>query len=1037
MSEIPCPGEAQLQQWLDGDADLPVSEAIAAHINDCAICQARLDRFIDHEQLGELPVPAAIGVSAEPNGLTGVDSTPRTAFWSGHGSGAQSSNDEPPPLLARYTGMELLDGGGMGIVYKAHDTKLNRVVAVKVMRRKMAADPENRNRFRREAEAMAQLNHERIVRVYDIGDYDSGDRDRVPYFAMEYVGGGTLAQRIGRRPLPPREAASLAAQLAYGLDHAHIGGVIHRDLKPANILLAGVARPGPGGSTREGLRGSTDVSAQSTRTVQPVETKLPDAKISDFGLARQLDAAAGQTLPGVILGTPSYMAPEQARGDNDEVTARSDVYSLGAVLYEMLTGRPPFEASTGEQTRRLVASDQDPPSVRTLQPGVARDLETICMKCLQKEAGRRYHTAEAVGRDLDNWLGGRPIVARPAGVIERITKVVRRNPLESALVGLLVLTVIGGFAAVLWQLGRVKDRESQVRKFAGQVEEEKEEALRQKRDAIAHRDKSNAYFRMASDAVHQLLITELGEDQLETGLVEGRVKTRPGTDPTRRALLQKAETIYERLLALESDPATGSGVDSAAWYQAQRTLATVLDNLAIYLETAGDTPGAIARRDRSLKLREQLVAASPKVPEFRHGLALSHLNSGIWYRKQGAAGAVQAGELLKSSIAAADALRAENPFAVDYLHLKTRGHANLAALYKANKLRAEATREYETAAAGLKELIRMAPSVFRYQHDHAAVLGELVSIPYETLIDRAATNGSRSPAPLRQFTGQQSFEDTERALWRALTAWEELACDHPDEHDALDGLTTLYYIVGAWYRDNGRRNEQREAWRMSLALSESLVHTHPGVFEYGANLAMVSYNLSMMHLEKQEYQDAVPLLTRTIDLLDGRSIPGHTDPTWFFRMSLLYRAFAQSELGQLDASIADWDRLARIAPADEMPDIRTGRGETLARKGDHIQAITDAELAILTGASAERLIDAARVFALASVAAGRDAARSITVRAALTEMYAARAVALMHQSADAGRFKSKAAVEMFRADPAFEALKDRPDFQAFLPRLSR
>lgn len=1011
MSETHCPDLTRLQCWLVGDAEMEGFEAIGEHVNRCQECQDRLDRLIEDARLGGNPESAVVEVGAWSALVdqTGTDPHPYTSFWLRTVADAKPGHDEPPPVLPRYVRFELLDGGGMGIVYQAHDTELNRVVAVKVMRRATASDSASRARFRREAEAMARLNHEGIVRVYDIGEYDDGAGGKVPYFAMEYVGGGTLARRIGRRPLPPRDAAKLAAQLASGLDHAHLAGVIHRDLKPANILLTESDRSAPGGSTRDGRRGPTGNLGYVTSHGPTSETTLPIPKITDFGLARQIDTQAGATVPGTILGTPSYMAPEQARGEIDVVGPSSDVYSLGAVLYEMLTGRPPFEAPTAEQTRRLVAGDQDPPPVRALQPGVARDLETICMKCLEKDPARRYASAAAVGNDLDNWLAGRPIVARPAGPIERLAKVVRRNPAQAALVALLALTVFGGFAAVLWQLGRVQDRETQLRAYAEQIEREKESAVRSEREAVANRDRSNTYFRMASDAVHQFLLTELGQEQFEIGLLPGRVRPRPQQDPTRRQLLQKAEAIYERLLALESDPTTGAGVDSAAWNQAQRTLATVLDNLAIYLEAAGDTAEAAVRRDRALRLREQLLAARPGVPEFRHGLALSHLNLGIWYRKQGTPGSVRAEELLSNAIAAADSLHAEHPQVMDYLHLKSRGHANLGVLYDTTGRRAQATREFQAAAACLEELVTCAPDVFRYRQDRAAVLGELAA---------------HTPKP-----------DAEAALWQALTAWEELACDHPEEPDVLDELTTRYYILGAWYRDAGRMTAQKEAWRMSALLSEGLVRAHPGVFGYAANLATVSYNLGQLAMEQRDFNEAVRLFDRAIAILDGSPITTHSDPTWFFRYSLLYRAYALGELGRLNESLASLDRLSRIAPVEERAEIRIARAENLARMGQHVIAVSEVEGVMAAGVPGELLIDAARVMALAVVAARQDG--SLTHAGRVAELYASRTVGILDRLIDTNVNLQPTIVKLIQDEPVFAPLQSRADFQVLLARLPK
>jgi hypothetical protein len=270
-------------------------------------------------------------------------------------------------------------------VYKARQTRLDRPVALKMVLASAAAGPEELGRFRREAEAIARLAHPNIVQVYEVGEHEG-----CPYLVLELLEGGSLADRLAGTPLPPRQAAELALALAGAVQHAHEKGVIHRDLKPGNVLL-----------TADGV-----------------------PKIADFGLAKRLGTNRAQTETGVIAGTPSYMAPEQAQGRGKDVGPATDVYALGAILYELLTGRPPFKAATVLQTLEQVRS-HDPPRPATLQPGLPADLETVCLKCLHKEPAYRYRSAAALAADLGSFLAGEPISARRLTPLERLSRVVR------------------------------------------------------------------------------------------------------------------------------------------------------------------------------------------------------------------------------------------------------------------------------------------------------------------------------------------------------------------------------------------------------------------------------------------------------------------------------------------------------------------------------------------------------------------------------------------------------------------------------------
>ena len=271
-----------------------------------------------------------------------------------------------------------IDRGGMGVVYKARQVSLNRPVALKMILDGQLANEADVKRFHAEAEAAANLDHPGIVPIYEVGQHDGQH-----YFSMGFVEGQSLAHRLADGPLPPRKAAGLIRRVCEAIEYAHHRGVIHRDLKPANILL-----------DRDG-----------------------NPRVTDFGLAKKLESDSSLTGSGQIMGTPSYMPPEQARGNRHEIGPAADVYGLGATLYRMVTGTPPFQAATASETVLHVLMD-DPVPPRRLNPSIPADLETICLKCLEKEPSRRYASAADLGEDLRRHLDGEPIQARPAGLLE-------------------------------------------------------------------------------------------------------------------------------------------------------------------------------------------------------------------------------------------------------------------------------------------------------------------------------------------------------------------------------------------------------------------------------------------------------------------------------------------------------------------------------------------------------------------------------------------------------------------------------------------
>ncbi len=355
---------------------------------------------------GVQPASEAGTLPPLPAAAPGPDAVPTTSLPSdpSPSGGPVPSDDEGVP---GYRVLGELGRGGMGVVYKARQPALNRVVAMKMLLGGNHAGAAELARFKAEAEVVARLQHPNIVQIFDVGAHQG-----LPYLTLEYCSGGSLAGRLNGAPLPPDEAARLVEALARAVQAAHERHVIHRDLKPANVLMTADGTP----------------------------------KITDFGLAKMLDEASGQTQSGAVLGTPSYMAPEQAGGKGKEVGPAADVYALGAILYDCLTGRPPFKGATALDTVLLVLSEEPIPPSR-LQPKVPRDLETLCLKCLHKEPTKRYGSALELAEELRRFRAGEPIRARPVGPLERGWRWGRRNPLVAGLVAAVALALLLGAGA--------------------------------------------------------------------------------------------------------------------------------------------------------------------------------------------------------------------------------------------------------------------------------------------------------------------------------------------------------------------------------------------------------------------------------------------------------------------------------------------------------------------------------------------------------------------------------------------------------------
>ena len=351
----------------------------------------------------------------------------RTGLASLHDENDEGSEPTIARMLKDFGDYELLEEigrGGQGVVYRARQKSLNRIVAVKVIALGHWATQAHVKRFRLEAEAAAHLDDPCIVPIYEIGE-----RDGACYFSMKFIEGDQLDKIIGSEAVPGRKAAQLMAKLARTLDYAHQHGVLHRDVKPGNILLDAKGEP----------------------------------HLTDFGLARLVETESTVTRTLEVLGTPSYMAPEQAAGNKAQLTHATDVYGLGAVLYQLLTGHPPFAGGTTYETVRMVLETQPRPP-RLCNPKVDRDLETICLKCLEKEPAKRYASAQSLAEDIERFLRNEPIRSRRSSQLEHVWRWCKRKPLVASLTAAIILVVAAGFAGVFWELPRVQEQRTLARR---------------------------------------------------------------------------------------------------------------------------------------------------------------------------------------------------------------------------------------------------------------------------------------------------------------------------------------------------------------------------------------------------------------------------------------------------------------------------------------------------------------------------------------------------------------------------------------------
>ncbi len=969
-------------------------------------------------------------------------------------AGAAKEFDTGSGRLGRFQIQRELGRGGCGVVFLAHDPQLGRDVALKVPRAETVLSGEWRERFQREGRAAAGLDHPNIVSLYEVGEAGPVD-----FLVYAYCSGSSLANWLGQRhdPVPFDEIATLTQTLATAVAYAHSRGVLHRDLKPANILLSVPSCH------------LSVVSADVARKPRTADNRPPTTdnwqlttspKITDFGLAKLIEAgqekqrAVGLTRSGAIMGTPAYMAPEQADGRTKDIGAGTDVYGLGAILYELLTGRPPFVGET-ELDTLLAVRLHEPVAPRLLRPKVPRDLETICFKCLQKEPSKRYTSAQDLADDLQRYSRGEPVHARPVSTTERLVRWCRRNPRVAVLTGavgfLVVLVTAGSLVAAVF-LARAYQR------------------------ADAH-----------SDRMGQTV------DRYLVGVAENEKLKEHGLEPLRRELLGMAREHYEWMTQIEGNSTELEARRGIAYLRLGQITAQIdsqreaislyqraRDTLTEYLraepnahahrgelarthlalsnayKSIGQTADALSAAQDALSIAMGLVNEYPDIPVYRATLSAVHHNLGHLHRTSGRT--ADAKDAFESGLAIDQQLAKSHPDVPSYQDSLAQTHNALAILLVELGKPHDAARSLEASMTGARDLVQRYPNTSRYQamlaercvnlgmvhmqlgrNDKAEDAGREASAVLKKLVDRHPTVplyryqlGACRHNLGRLYRETQRFELGEQEFADAAAIWKVLVRDHADVVAYHDVLARTCHDWAVLYDRTDRTAEAEALDLEAQEIRKALVQKHPQVPEYAFELANTQNNLGFRANQNHQYGAALDWFSAARDTLTPIVSSRPTSATDALtvssrrRLSGIHwgRAAALHRLGRFDEASQDWD--AAIALDDRgLAELQIGRAATLARLGDRPQAIEVVEKVLSrSNIDANTYYHAASVYSLALTG---------VTDSSTGEEYAVRAVTLLKQAIAHGfRDKSKL-VE----DNDFAALRGRGDFQELVNSLDK
>jgi serine/threonine protein kinase/tetratricopeptide (TPR) repeat protein len=866
--------------------------------------------------------------------------------------------------LPGYELLGELGRGGMGVIYRARQIKLNRIVALKVLAGGPHAGTKALLRHRNEAEAVAQLQHPNIVQIYEVGEHAGH-----AYLILEYVPHGGLDKYLGGVPQPARAAAQLVETLADAVHYAHQRGIVHRDLKPANVLLQELGARGQesGGSSQQSSAGTTHHSPLTTHHSpltthhSPLTDYVP--KIADFGLAKILsEDGAALTASGEMIGTPAYMAPEQATGKPNLSGPAVDIYGLGALLYELLTGRPPFRADTALETILQVRC-LEPVSPSQLQPNCPRDLVTICLKCLQKEPGRRYATAQELAEDLRRFRAGEPIQARPVGRSERVLRWCRRRPLVAGLLAALVLALAGGAAGVVWQWQRAEAKAAEARQ-AQELAEANYAKIRETIDRMAQQGEANSY-KLEGQALlqyalvaYQVLLQEKGDDptvnlrkaQAQLRIAEIRwwlreqqqaakdnqqarelLERLDAGDRAVRRLLARSHALEGEMMAFGFSKGKFAKAQSAferaiklqvALHDAEPDnvdLATeLLDSLLSFSEVLcwqGRGHDAKPIHKRTLALLQPLFDAAPKDSRYLQRMAYHLANVGLLHRASG-----KGGEAEKSYARGLDLclqyreVEPDKPYA--------RFWQSYCLIHLA-EVREDAGRTHE-AETGFREVIKLRkalvdgyPHMLRYHELLASALGDLSRVLRKSKsYEEALTMANESVA----------------VAAKAVAQWRKYA-------DARWTLANNHWHVALTLQALGKPEEAVLAYQAALAQFEKLASEFPDEPEcLRQGQVPATFALGQLHMANKNYAAALVAYRKLLALNDRLVTEFKAQPgdRWNKAWDLSHVSEAYEAAGQLaeakdylQQSIEEFRRLA-----DEFREVQRYRDDLDSRRAE-------------------------------------------------------------------------------------------------------
>lgn len=962
--------------------------------------------------------------------------------------------------MSGYELMDVIGYGGMGVVYKARQRSLNRLVALKMMLGGAHARPDDLTRFKVEAAAIARLKHPNIVQIIEVGE-----RDHCPFLALEYIPGGSLARQLPVQLTYP-QIAQLVETIARAIHHAHERGIIHRDLKPANILLDGAtdADPPPVHSAPTLL--SVPVVLSNANTVpaldgppapppgksDPVKlrnlvTAIP--KITDFGLAKMLGDGPDLTKTGAFLGTPAYSAPEQMLGRGGSVGPHTDVYAVGAILYELLTGKPPFQGISPMDTLEMVRSQEPTPPSRVRQQ-VPRDLEIICLHCLHKEPSRRYSSALLLADDLRRFHDGQPIQARPVGRIERVRMWVKRRPAAAALIAVSTLALLAISIGGWWSasaLRQAAQREAEQRRVA------------------------EANFEQAVQAVEEMLAEVGGVDLAQI----------PQMEPVRHKLLLKARTFFETFLAERGDDPTVRQTAGRAllhlgdiqslldeleraeksYRQARELLAgsevtqrqaraRATSSLGVLLKRMDRLPDAEAMLREALQERKELVKEAgagrarldelaqahydlatvlarlpkqrkqaesdyrqaklilenltPRTPAHRRDTARALNNLGMLLV---ATDAQEAEVCFRQALAIQDGLSKELPDVLEYRWLLARTHNNLATALWATDRRQLALKSFEEGIDLLRRLTLDFPKVPVYRQELAAIHFNLGKFHEDGRADEAAA----------------------AAFAESLRVRRQLATDFRDTPEHRHKLANVLGQYGDMAEKRGRLGEAERYQREAVTLLERITagSTRPA---YLSDLGQALSQVALIMRKRSQGQD----FAFNLRVLGTIGNPWHM------------LAQEPARLGGLLEARMLLDRAVVCQEAAVQGDSK--QRSYRERLHDHYYDLVRVHLLLADHAVAVRAAQklptffpdhhadyvlAAEIHARCLPLVAADPKLTAAQRQELTDAYAAAALKLLRQAVDHG-FRDAGELQ---STPAYDPLRERPEFRQLLEELRK